>query len=424
MSRLGCLTALMLILSWSGCGSGAVSGDAVDPEVLGSGGSETALPDDPPQPEACGNGFDDDRDGLVDEDCPCDPKNGAEQECYSGAVRTKGVGACQAGTQSCGGDIEFPTWGSCEGEVVPVAEICGDEIDNDCNGTVDDPVVCDPPTSSSDSSNVGGGSIGGSTDTSSGSSGDSFNDWVDTVPSSPTDWGWNDWLDTVVDRGYDDDPNAWVDVIPEPNTGDPWTDNVGCNSATCPHGCCDAAGQCQSPNTQHCGVGGGSCKACSGGETCDGTTGWCDSASSDPTSPAPTSQGIPYEVTIVAIGDIDDCDPWYTFAALFGHGKCDTYTVVSLEGAGITARSRRINEDNSPIYNSPLFRTTDTLLKSHRLLIQVTDREFALTSFNGADTMGRCAYTITQQDLNNGGFVLPYCGGNVKRVRFALRRLQ
>jgi hypothetical protein len=32
------------------------------------------------------------------------------------------------------------TWGSCDGEVIPTAEVCGDNIDNNCNGTVDEDV--------------------------------------------------------------------------------------------------------------------------------------------------------------------------------------------------------------------------------------------------------------------------------------------
>ncbi len=81
-----------------------------------------------PAVETC-NGLDDDCDGLVDEG-----EGGAaiQESCYNGPAGTLNVGVCRAGTKVCaGGDF-----GPCEQEVVPTAEIC-DQLDNDCNGTVD-----------------------------------------------------------------------------------------------------------------------------------------------------------------------------------------------------------------------------------------------------------------------------------------------
>jgi hypothetical protein len=67
--------------------------------------------------------------------CACDP--GAVQDCYSGEAATMGVGPCTAGTQTCN---EFGTaWGACDGEVVPeLADICGNTIDDNCDGAVDE----------------------------------------------------------------------------------------------------------------------------------------------------------------------------------------------------------------------------------------------------------------------------------------------
>ncbi len=62
----------------------------------------------------------------------CSP--GASRSCYSGAVATAGVGVCQSGEQTCGDDALF---GACSGDVEPAAEICGDELDNDCDGSTD-----------------------------------------------------------------------------------------------------------------------------------------------------------------------------------------------------------------------------------------------------------------------------------------------
>jgi hypothetical protein len=63
----------------------------------------------------------------------CEP--GKAERCYSGATGTSGVGPCKDGTRRCGVDA---TWGACQGEVVPVGEVCGDSIDNNCNGSVDE----------------------------------------------------------------------------------------------------------------------------------------------------------------------------------------------------------------------------------------------------------------------------------------------
>ena len=75
-------------------------------------------------------------DGGVD--ATCNP--GDTQDCYDGQDGTSGVGPCHKGSRTCtaGG-----TWGTCTGEVVPVGETCGDGIDNNCNGMVDEDVDAD-----------------------------------------------------------------------------------------------------------------------------------------------------------------------------------------------------------------------------------------------------------------------------------------
>jgi hypothetical protein len=95
----------------------------------------------PPALEVCGNGLDDDGDGLVDEGCVC--KQGDTQDCYPGPLRLSGVGQCAAGKQVCRGDAEFGGWGPCDNAVTPAPEIC-DGLDNNCNGVVDDGCACTP----------------------------------------------------------------------------------------------------------------------------------------------------------------------------------------------------------------------------------------------------------------------------------------
>src|SRR4249919_821028 len=78
-----------------------------------------------------------DRGACEGADCAtgsCDP--GESRECYTAAVKdTKGVGPCHSGHQSC---TAAGQWGNCDGQVIPVGETCGDSIDNNCNGSVDE----------------------------------------------------------------------------------------------------------------------------------------------------------------------------------------------------------------------------------------------------------------------------------------------
>lgn len=86
------------------------------------------------------NHVDDDCDNLIDEDENnqggmenCDGRE--NQPCYTGTVGTAGHGICKGGIRSCQQD---GNWSSCIGEVLPQIEKCGDEIDNDCDGIVDE----------------------------------------------------------------------------------------------------------------------------------------------------------------------------------------------------------------------------------------------------------------------------------------------
>jgi len=58
----------------------------------------------------------------------CTP--GETQECYTGPSNSKGVGACKAGIQTC--VVDGTDWSECVGQVIPSPEICGDGIDQDC----------------------------------------------------------------------------------------------------------------------------------------------------------------------------------------------------------------------------------------------------------------------------------------------------
>jgi len=88
--------------------------------------------------EIC-DGYDNNCNTNVDEGCNC--IDGQTQACYSGPQGTEGIGVCHAGTQTCSNG----EWGVCEGEVVPSYDICGNNLDDDCDGYTDETCDTIPP---------------------------------------------------------------------------------------------------------------------------------------------------------------------------------------------------------------------------------------------------------------------------------------
>jgi hypothetical protein len=131
LRALGFVFGSLVVVSLAACGS---EGGAA--QVCGGVSTDTTI--DPLNCGRCGNSCADNYSCIEGKCLVGECKPGTVEDCYTGPEGTLGVGACIGGTRTC---VEGGTWTRCEGEVVPSGEngaACRDNIDNNCNGTVDE----------------------------------------------------------------------------------------------------------------------------------------------------------------------------------------------------------------------------------------------------------------------------------------------
>ena len=78
----------------------------------------------------------------LDNDCDGTIDDGVVRSCYTGPAGTDGVGICHHGYEFCSVGVGDPQWSACAGEQTPITEIPDNGIDEDCSGSDLESVDC------------------------------------------------------------------------------------------------------------------------------------------------------------------------------------------------------------------------------------------------------------------------------------------
>ena len=174
--------------------------------------------------------------------------------CYSGPPSTRDVGECASGIRTC---LSDGTWSACQGEILPVTEICPDELDNDCNGEVDngcvDPCEGNPCGAQAYCTNTGGGNHSCACWVGYGNCDDNWANGCETnLSNDPSNCG----------ACGEQCPSGSLCVSSQ------CTPQVTCGPSTCSWGCCMGNICMEGDTWAACGFNGQACVVCGPTEVC------------------------------------------------------------------------------------------------------------------------------------------------------------
>lgn len=148
----------------TGDGSSSFTNTATSPSDVSSAstsGNNTSTATCVPKKRDCGSSQDNDCDGepdnTLDNVCKCNP--GDQRECQT-HPNLDGIGICKSGSQTCVALETGSAWNDCEGSVGPQPEVCTGNLDEDCDGQVNESDAC--PCASNPCKNGGSCEVTGS----------------------------------------------------------------------------------------------------------------------------------------------------------------------------------------------------------------------------------------------------------------------